>query len=132
MVFRGSATLSGKPINLSSEPRIAFLETVATGSALSFSLCNNYNDTIFKSPHSAVALSVYDGISESVNGYINEAKPILEALGNSKLVDYSKDGELTTSLFSNGVTVIVNFSENDVETDFGKLESKSFIFGRKG
>ena len=132
MVFRGSATLSGKPINLSSEPRIAFLETVATGSALSFSLCNNYNDTIFKSPHSAVALSVYDGISESVNGYINEAKPILEALGNSKLVDYSKDGELTISLFSNGVTVIVNFGENDVETDFGKLESQSFIFGRKG
>ena len=132
MVFRGSATLSGKPINLSSEPKIAFLETLVTGSALSFSLCNNYNDTIFKRPHSAVALSVYDGISKSVNGYINDAKPVLEALGNSKFVDYIKDGEVTTSVFSNGVTVLVNFGENDVETDFGLLKSKSFILGRKG
>lgn len=132
MVFRGSATLSGKPINLSSEPRITFLETVSTGSALSFSLCNNYSDTIFKTPHSAVALSVYDGISNTVNGYINEAKPVLEAVGNSKLVDYSKSGEITTSVFSNGVTVIVNFGDSDVETEFGTVKAKNYIINRKG
>jgi len=132
MVFRGSATLSGKPINLSSEPRVTFLETISTGSALSFSLCNNYSDTIFKTPHSAVALSVYDGISKTVNGYINEAKPILESVGNSRLVDYSKSGEITTSVFSNGVTVIVNFGDSDVETEFGTVKAKNYIINGKG
>lgn len=132
MVFRGSAILSGKPINLSSEPRITFLETVSTGSALSFSLCNNYTDTIFKTPHSAVALSVYDGISQSVNGYINEAKPILESVGNSRLVDYSKSGEISTSVFSNGVTIVVNFSNSDIETEFGTVKAQNYIINGKG
>ncbi len=132
MVFRGSATLSGKPINLSSEPRIAFLETVATGSALSFSLCNNYNDTIFKTPHSAVALSVYGGISGYVNEYINEVKPFLDALDDSQLVDYSSEGDISISNFSNGVTVIVNFGDSDAQTPFGTVKSQNFIFDRKG
>lgn len=132
MVFRGSATLSGKPINLSSEPRVTFLETISTGSALSFSLCNNYSDTIFKTPHSAVALSVYDGISNTVNGYINEAKPVLESVGNSKLVDYSKSGEIATSVFSNGVNIIVNFGDSDVETEFGTVKAKNYIINGKG
>lgn len=129
MVFRGSTVLSGEPINLSSEPQIAFLETIATGSALSFSLCNNYSDIIFKSSHSAVALSVYDGIKDEVAEFINSAKPLQERLGKAKLVSYSETDELTKSVFDNGVTVYVNFGKKAVDTDLGTVEAKSFIFG---
>jgi len=129
MVFRGSTVLSGEPINLSSEPQIAFLETLTTGSALSFSLCNNYNDVIFKSSHSAVALSVYDGIKDDVTEFINAAKPLQDSLGKAKLVSYTKKGELTESVFDNGVTVYVNFGNKAVKTDLGNVEAKSFIFG---
>ena len=131
MVFGGFATLSGEPVNLSSEPRTAFLETAATGSALSFSLCNNYNDTIFKSPHSAVAMSVYAGISDTVNGYINELKPLLAKLRGARLISYTKEGELSVSRFDNGVTVIVNYGEKDIETELGRVKSMDFIFGRE-
>lgn len=129
MVFRGSTVLSGEPINLSSEPQIAFLETVATGSALSFSLCNNYSDIIFKSNHSAVALSVYEGIKDDVTEFINFAKPLQESLGKAKLVSYTKDNQLAKSVFDNGVTVYVNFGDKAVETDLGTVDAKSFIFG---
>jgi len=129
MVFRGSTVLSGEPINLSSEPQIAFLETMATGSALSFSLCNNYSDVIFKSSHSAVALSVYEDIKDDVTEFINSAKPLQESLGKAKLVSYTKVNQLSKSVFDNGVTVYVNFGNKAVKTDLGTVDAKSFIFG---
>ena len=129
MVFRGSTVLSGEPINLSSEPRAAFLETMATGSALSFSLCNNYSDIIFKSSHSAVALSVYEGIKDDVTEFINSAKPLQESLGKAKLVSYTKVNQLAKSVFDNGVTVYVNFGDKAAETDLGTVDAKNFIFG---
>lgn len=130
MAFRGYATLSGEPVNLSSEPRIAFLQTVSTGSALSFSLCDHYNDTVFKSPHSAIAMSVYADIKDTVNGYINELKPLLTALSNAQLLSYTREGELAVSRFSNGVTVIVNYGETEKETELGTVKAQNFLFGR--
>ncbi|MBE6727415.1 MAG: hypothetical protein E7562_02070 [Ruminococcaceae bacterium] len=128
LVFRGSTVLSGEPINLSSEPKAAFLETVSTGSALSFTLCNNYNDTVFKSIHSAIALGVYDDIADTVNAFIKEAKPLQERIGNSALVSYSREDNLSKSVFSNGVTLYVNHSMTEKNTDLGAVKPQSFIF----
>lgn len=128
LIFRGSTVLSGEPINLSSEPKTAFLETISTGSALSFTLCNNYNDTVFKSVHSAIALGVYEDIADTVNDFIKQAKPVLERIGNAKLISYSKEGNLSKSVFSNGTTLYVNYSMTEINTDLGVVEPQCFIF----
>jgi len=63
-----------------------------------------------------------------VNAFIKEAKPLQERIGNSALVSYSREDNLSKSVFSNGVTLYVNHSMTEKNTDLGAVKPQSFIF----
>ena len=132
MVFRGYTGLSGGVINFSEEARTEFLNSMLTGTALAFTLTNDYaTELATMRKHSGVGSGVYSGISEDVKNFIKEAQPLYKLLGNATAEEYSFQEDVAQMVFSNGVKVIVNFSDKPVETELGLLKSNSFTYSGK-
>jgi len=132
MVFRGYTGLSGAVINYSDDAKTEFLNSMLSGTSLAFTLTHDSaTELAIMSKHSAVGTGVYSGIDEDIKNYLKEAKPLYELLGNATADEYVFNNDIAQMTFSNGVKVIVNFSEKAVETEFGVLEGKSFTYSGK-
>lgn len=132
MVFRGSTSLSGEVINTSDNSQTEFLDSVVTGSSLAFTFANDAEIQVLKtSGLSAIGSSIYSGISESAVEYVKAAQPLYKALGGASIKTYERNGDVAKTTFSNGVTVIANYSDNAVATELGTVEAKSFTFSGK-
>lgn len=128
MVFRGSAVISGGVINLSANPETEFLNSVSTGSSLAFSVCNNTDIKFIRGNHTVASLSVYDDISSQMKNFISKAKPLFERLDDATITSYERNGDISTTLFENGLVICVNYSDKDIETQFGNIPARSFIY----
>lgn len=128
MVFRGSLGISGGVINLSQDAKTEFLETVAFGGSLAFTLCAESDMDLLMNGHSAIGASVYEGLASTVEAYTKLAQPLLDAVGGSSITSFNRTGNLSETVFSNGVKLYVNYDTNPVETELGTLAPLSFIF----
>lgn len=128
MVFKGSAAISGGTINLASNEKTEFLKTVSLGCSLGFAVCADFDDNAILSNHSAIGESVYDDISSDVIKMVNQSKPLLDKVRTASIDSYEQSGELSKTVFDNGVTVYVNFGQQNVKTEIGTVSPQSFIF----
>ena len=55
--------------------------------------------------------------------------PLFTAIKGETIESYKTNGEITETLFSNGVRVYCNFGDTDVNTDLGVLKPNGFIYG---
>ena len=78
--------------------------------------------------HSAIGASVYEGLAPTVEEYTKLAQPLLDAVGGSSITSFNRTGNLSETVFSNGVKLYVNYDTNPVETELGTLAPLSFIF----
>lgn len=128
MAFRGLTTLSGPPINLSSDMRSNFLTSISYGSLLSFTLTANHNERFITGDYPELAFSVYDDLKDTVCDYISSAKTVLDRLENAEIVSYIKQNDVSETKFSNGTTLYVNFGSTEAVTPAGVVEAYSYIF----
>ncbi|MBE6750232.1 MAG: hypothetical protein E7560_03625 [Ruminococcaceae bacterium] len=129
MVFRGSTSLSGEVINTSDNSKTEFLDSVLTGSSLAFIFANDAEIQVLKTEGlSAIGSSIYSGISDDAVEYVKAAQPLYKALGGASIKTYERNGDIAKTTFSNGVTVIANYSDKAVVTELGSVEAKSFTF----
>ena len=128
MVFKGSAGLSGSVINLSQDPQTEFLKTIATGCALSYTLCGSAQRDVLLSNHSAVGSSIYSGLSGQLETYVQQAQPLLEKVRTAAIVSYEKTGNVSKTVFDNGVVLYVNYGITSEQTELGELEALSFRY----
>lgn len=128
-VFKGSVPLSGEPINLAENASREFLKAVSTGSALEFTVIGSFDERFVNSKHSALAGSVYDGVKTQIDELYKKYSPLFTAVKGETIESYKTNGEITETLFSNGVRVYCNFGDTDVNTDLGVLKPNGFIYG---
>lgn len=131
MVFRGHTALSGATINLAENENTEFLKCMLTGSSLGFTLADEAERDVVTGSHSAIGSSIYSGISSRIKDYISLAQPLYDALGSSEILTYESNGDIAETVFSNGIRVIVNYSDKDVNTDLGLVKANSFTFSGK-
>jgi hypothetical protein len=128
MVFKGSAGLSGGAINLAQDPKTEFLKTVATGCSLGYTLCDSAERDVLLGSHSAVGSSIYSGLSEQIAEYVAQAQPLLEKVRTAAIVSYEKTGNVSKTVFDNGVVLYVNYGVTAEQTELGTLEALSFRY----
>ena len=127
MVFSGCRE-NAVSVNLSSTPRDKFLEAVKTGSGLSFVLAYDVNADAVASSFSAYISAGYAGMKDSVIGYAKEYADCFNAVSGSPVKSYSEKGGVSTTVFENGVVVIVNKTESEVTVEGVLVGAKSFIW----
>ena len=128
MVLKGTAALSSQPVNLAKNDRVEFLKAISTGSSPEFVLIKSFYNEFTNTAHSGLAASCYDDIKENVIKTANESKDFLKAVCGQSIVKYTRNGNLTQTVFENGVTVYVNFGSTEIVSEGGTVEAYGFVY----
>ena len=128
MVFKGIIPISSGAINTAKNPRYEILTSAETGCGLLFTVSNNFNSQ-FRLSDSVLAKSVYSDYKENIFSNYNELSELLNKVSGVSVKKHTilSNGVNQTD-FENGVSVIVNYTDNEVETPFGVVKAESFIY----
>ncbi len=129
MVLKGSVSTASQAINLADEPREMFLKSIATGSALYFTVGSDYDTRFNSSVNAGIAGSIYSDIRDSVFDYYKASAEFLSKVKGCEISNYSQKNGLLKTEFSNGVKVYVNMNSSPVETELGVVNGNDFIYG---
>ncbi len=131
MVFKGDKVLNSSAINLTEDENKAILFCVESGMTPSYTVIANYEKELATSQKSFVYGSAYDGIKSDIKSSANKLKDYIESIKDAAVKDYTViDRNVRITEFDNGVYAVVNYGENEVNTDFGTVAAKSWITGR--
>lgn len=117
MVFSGYKKLYSPPLNEQTDYNKAFLDAIATGTGISFSVIKNYDTDIASLDSAYVSKALYRGNRDYILKAVNRYKDYLKLLGNACLVSYTETNGITKSIFDNGVTVYTNITDKDAAAD---------------
>ena len=128
MVFKGIVSMSSVAINTSSNPRNEVLKAAETGCGLLYTVSNNYSSK-FRLADSDFAKSLYSDNKEKIVSDCKELCEFLSKVSNTCVKEHTiLSNGVNQTVFENGVTVIVNYTNDAVETALGVVESKGFVF----
>lgn len=130
IVFKGVRPISGEAVNLAADWNKAFLYSVETGSGLSYTLISDYDKSLLDSDYPIFYDSLYGDIKSKISKDIEAYKELFGKVSKQSITAHSllRDG-LHKTEFSNGITVFVNYSEQDISCDLGTVQAGGFIYG---
>ncbi|MBQ7088490.1 MAG: hypothetical protein IJN04_02495 [Clostridia bacterium] len=128
MVFQGYVPLSVSSINLAVNTRDAYLQAIATGAALQFTLCDTLHESIQFDEDSAFVSSRYADWKDQIAAMVEESAHFYTKVGNQSIVRYEKHGDVSITEFENGLIVYVNYADEPVTYNNIQLEANSFIY----
>jgi hypothetical protein len=127
MVFQGYVPLTSSSINLAVNTRDTYLQAIATGMALQFTLCDTLHDSIQFDEDSAFVSSRYVDWKDTIAEMVNKSAEVYAKVGGQPITLYEQLGALSFTTFANGVKVVVNYSEEAVTYNDIVIEANSFI-----
>lgn len=129
MVYRGYVPLYSTPINLAGAYGSTLMSAVAAGVAPSFTVCESCDIRFVEQQKMFFSGSVYANNKQKIVDTVKETAAFYEALGNAQLVAYEQvDVNVTRSLFSNDIEVIVNHSDEAVTVNGETIEGYDFVY----
>ena len=130
MVLKGYIPMSSISVNLTTNRNDAILRCVSAGISPSYTLYNNYDNELVTSNHSFLASSVFSSNLEGIASDVAKIKQYLSSIEDAQITEYTRfDKDVALTKFSNGVYVVVNFSDCDVSCEYGNISASSWISG---
>lgn len=129
LVFQGYLPLTSSSINLAVNTEDTYLQAVATGMALQFTLCDTLHESIQFDEDTAFVSSRYADWKDRIAAMVEESADVYAKVGNQAIVSYEKNGDVSVTTFENGVKVIVNYADEAVTYNDTQIEANSFIVG---
>lgn len=131
MVLRGVLPISSSAINLAENWNREYLFAVSTGCIPYYTVCAEYDDALITNRNNALTASCYDGIKDRISEDINKYGELLKLLSNSKIVSYEHNGNISETVFDNGIKVYVNWSEEEINTKIGIIPPYSYSYEKE-
>lgn len=129
LVFQGYKGLTSQPINTSINVREAYLKAVSTGATLQFTLCDELHDSIQFEQNTAYITGVYGEWKDDIAAMVQESAELHSKVGAQSIAYYSIDNGLSITMFEDGTTVYVNYTNEPMESDLGTIPAMGFIYG---
>lgn len=127
MILHGSISYTGAPINSSPDRHYALLKAIETGSGAQYIFTGEADDRLAGTDFSYLYYTNYTTDDGRALEEWKTLKAALEGLENSVIVSHeSKDG-LAKTVYENGTEIYVNYTERDINTDFGVIKSKDYM-----
>jgi len=132
LVFKGYRSMSSVSLNLCSNKNDALLRCIESGISPSYTLYYNFENELVTNEHSFIYGSHFDGNKEDIKTTLNGVKEYLNSVKGAAISEYIRLSDTASiTKFDNGVYTVVNFSEEEIVTDYGKVSPKSYITGRE-
>ncbi len=133
IVFKGYVDIANDSINTALNHRTQFLKAMETGTGLSFMLANDYSADTVLNGHTVFYATVYEDNVDLIDSLLKESKAYLNAVKSAKITAHSNvTATATKTVFDNGVSVYVNYSDNDITVENVKVPANDFVAIEKG
>lgn len=133
MIFKGYLPVSNTAINLAAQPRQQFLKAMESGTGLSFSLYSENTADLPFSHHTALYASWYPDVVDMIRSMLEESEDYLAVVSGDTITNHRLLAPgLTSTTFSGGITVYVNFSKSAQETPAGVVPAQDFKYTTGG
>ena len=116
-VLKGCVPMYSDYVNFEADKTDYFLKLVETGVYPSFYLTYESPSVLQNTNSDKIYSSQYDYYKEEVVSYYKELKEVNEAIGDSLVADYYRKDDVSVTVYENGVTVYVNFSEKSAHVN---------------
>jgi len=131
IALHGYINYSSAPLNLSDDFNKEVLRSVETGSGIHFVWTYNDNsilkDTAFTNYYS---VNYLDWIDKAAQTY-DDVNKVLKEVTNQAIVKHEQlQDDLYRTIYENGISIIVNYSNSEVEFEGKKIDAGSFISTR--
>lgn len=132
IVFKGYRVLNSSAINLTSDAKQSLMFCIETGMTPSYTVISEYEKELSSSQKSFVYGSVYNGIKSDIEQNAKLMSDYINSIKDAAIKDYKMiDRYVRVTRFDNGVYSVVNYGDQEVQTEFGVVSPQSYITGRE-
>lgn len=131
IVFKGYIPMTSDAINLSADPDIAVLRAVESGTGLSYTLISHYDKALMTAEQTVYHSAVFKGVSDNLYKTVNSYSEYFNLIKNTAIKEHTiLENGLRKTVFENGVTVYVNYSDNALKCEQGTVNRNSYIYSK--
>ena len=129
LVFQGYKNLTSPAINTAVNVRETYLRAVATGMTLQFTLCDTQHESLQFEANTAYISSVYSFWKDDITAMVQESADVHAKVGNQAITQYTIEDGMSTTVFEDGTTVYVNYTDEDMTCPAGTVPAMGFVYG---
>lgn len=127
IVLHGKVTMSGETILQSSEPINSYLKAVETGIELSYSCIYESSDVLIGTRYDSLYSSTYTHWLDNATNQHLKYYDLQKRICDKSIIEHGKISDnVYFSVFENGLKVIVNYSNTDIEYNGAVIPKKDF------
>jgi len=128
MVFKGIVSMSSESVNITANSRTELLKAAETGCGLLYTVIGEYNSKLRLSD-SSFAKSVYSDNKDKIVSDYKEISDLLSKVSNTVIKEHQiLSNGVNKTVFENGITVIVNYTDKPIDTDLGAVKANGFVY----
>lgn len=129
MVFKGYVSCMTPDINTSSDEREAILKAAQSGIGLSYIVYDEFEKDLIQLAETDFYGSEYSSIKEKMLSQIKEYMKYFNEVDNTSISEHSiLENDIHKTVFENGVTVYVNFSDKPCASPIGEVQAMGYKF----
>ena len=129
LVFQGYKPLTSASINTAMNVRNAYLSAVATGATLQFTLCDTHHDALQFEQDTAYVSCRYSDWKADIAAMVAESADLHSKVGGQSIQAYETENGLSKTVFENGITVYVNYTDAEIASPLGTVPAMGFVYG---
>lgn len=127
IVLKGYKNFSGTSLNLSGATTESFLKCIETGSDLKFEGICSENSEIKSTRLDGIYGANFEGWKKTATDWYKEAKKVSDKVCKSRIVSHTFSDNVATVKYSNGVTIYVNYKNEDTECDGVNIPAQWYV-----
>ena len=127
LVFKGYIPLAVKSINLTENDRTSLLQAIEVGAGFSYTIIASHNTDLITAENNLYYPSVYVDTKEHIKEDVKIYNEVFRKTANVVIKDHDiLENGLHRTVFSNGVTVYVNYTDSELQIDDVIIPSNDF------
>ena len=128
MVFKGRVSLYCESINLASDASDVFLHAIEGGMGIGYTVISNWNNLLINSQNISFYNCVYSDLEQEISVNALKIADYLKKTEGSKIKSHSVlSSGLRETVFENGVTAYVNYSDTALASPAGEVAAHDYL-----
>ncbi len=127
-VLRGMKNFGGESMNITDVSDESFLRHLEYGTNIRYSLIDATSEALLNTDHTFLYSATYSNFKDQIKTRFATVKKFGEAVGDATMTAHSREDGVAITTYSNGVKVIVNYTDKAVTVDGQTVEAMGYAF----
>ena len=127
IALQGTMDLYSEYVNFNADAEEFYLKLIESGVAPSFLLTYSSSNKLIDTDSKDLYSTDYNSYVERIEKYYSDISELKEITGFSSIDEHFSEDSLSIVRYSNGATVYVNFTDEEIHTEYGvTIEAKDY------